>query len=120
MERYEGVRGVKRAIWGVFLIGLGVLFLLERTGTWGFHGLEAWWPLILIVVGITRAVEGRFGAAVGWVLLGAWFLAVTSHWHGLTYLNSWPLILIAVGVSIVLKALTGEDRRRRRLEGGLS
>jgi hypothetical protein len=47
------------------------------------------------------------------ILLGAWFLAVTSGWMGLTYGNSWSLVLVAAGVGIVAKALTGEERRRR-------
>ena len=111
-------RNTKRAIWGVFLIALGALFLLERMGVPGFANVNSWWPLILVVLGVISLVEGRVGSALAKLLLGGWFLAVTNDWYGLTYGNSWPLVLVAVGVGMVVKALTGEDRRARPLEGG--
>jgi len=115
-------RNTKRAIWGVFLIALGVLFLLEHMGVPGFADVGSWWPLILVVVGITSLVEGRVGSALTMMLLGGWFFAVTNDWHGLTYANSWPLVLVVVGVGMVVKALTGEDRHRHfhHPEGGRS
>jgi len=115
----EGTRNIKKVIWGVFLVALGVWFLLDHFVPWGLAGMGEWWPLILIVVGVTHLVERRFGAALTMFLLGAWFLAVTSGWMGLNYLNSWPLVLVAVGAGIVVKALTGEERRRHP-EGGPS
>ena len=113
MAQDEGIRSTKKVIWGIFLIALGVLFLFERFEPWGIAGLGEWWPLILVVIGITRLMERRVGSALTMLLLGAWFLAVTSGWLGLTWHNSWPLVLVAVGVGIVVKALTGEERCRR-------
>jgi hypothetical protein len=66
------------------------------------------------VVGVTHLVERRWGAALTMFLLGGWFLAVTSGWMGLTYGNSWSLVLVAVGAGIVVKVLTGEERRNHR------
>jgi hypothetical protein len=114
MAQDEGIRYTKKLIWGVFLIALGGLFLFERFGTRDFAGLGEWWPLILVVVGITDLVERRVGSALTMILLGAWFLAVTSGWMGFTWGNSWPLGMVAVGAGIVVKALTGEERRRCR------
>jgi len=113
MAQDEGIRNMKTVVWGIFLIALGVWFLLERSGMWGVGGLGEWWPLILIVIGITHLIERRLGSALTMLLLGAWFLAVTSGWMGLTYGNSWSLVLVAVGTGIVVKALTGEERCRR-------
>ena len=118
MDPGSGTHLIKKAIWGVFLIALGVLFLLERMGAPGFGHLYAWWPLLLIVAGITHLVEGRVGGAITLFLLGGWFFVVTWGWHGLTYANSWPLALVAVGVGMVVKALTGEERHRWHAEGG--
>jgi hypothetical protein len=112
MAQDEGIRNMKTVVWGIFLIALGGLFLLERFGTWGFAGIGAWWPLILIVIGIIQLLERRVGSALTMILLGSWFLTVTSGWMGLTYGNSWSLVLVAVGAGIVVKALTGEERRR--------
>jgi hypothetical protein len=116
MTQDEGIRNLKTVVWGSFLIALGILFLVERSGIWGMSGMGDWWPLILIVIGITHLIERRVGSALTMILLGAWFLAVTSGWRGLTYGNSWSLVLVAVGVGIVVKALTGEERRRRTPE----
>ena len=113
MTQDEGIRNTKKVIWGVFLIALGGLFLFERFGTWGFAGIGEWWPLILVVIGITHLIERRVGSALTMILLGGWFLAVTSGWMGLTYSNSWSLGLVAVGAGIVVRALTGEERGRR-------
>ena len=120
MAQDEGTRIFKKVIWGIFLIALGVLFLFERLGLPGFVDVETWWPLILVVIGITSLVDGRLGSALTMMLLGAWFFAVVNGWNGLTYGNSWPLVLVAVGAGMVVKALTGEDRRHRHPEGGRS
>jgi hypothetical protein len=122
MEQDGFRRNPKRAIWGGCLIALGVLLLLEHLGVRGFTDFISWWPLVLIVVGITSLVEGRVGSALTMILLGGWFFAVTNDWHGLTYANSWPLVLVVVGVGMVVKALTGEDRHRHfhHPEGGRS
>jgi len=120
MAQDEGIRSMKNVVWGIFLIALGVLFLLEHSRMWGVMGLGEWWPLILVVIGITHLVERRVGSALTMILLGAWFLAVTNDWMGLTFSNSWSLVLVAVGVGIVVKALTGERRRCCPPEGGQS
>lgn len=117
MAQDGDTRNIKRAIWGIFLIALGVMFLLERSGMWGYTCISEWWPLILVVIGIIRLIERRVGSALTMMLLGAWFLAVTSGWRGLTYGNSWSLVLVAVGAGIVVKALTGEERRPRHPRG---
>jgi hypothetical protein len=117
MESSDGIRDTKKIIWGVFLIALGVMFLLERFGVWSFTHLGEWWPLILIVIGITRLVERRLGSALTMILLGGWFFACESNWMGLDYHNSWPLVLVAVGVGIVVRALTGEERRHKPAGG---
>ncbi len=101
---------MKRVIWGLFLVGLGVLFLLERAGL--VEPLVAWWPIILVIVGITHLVERRPGGAILFFLLGAWFFAVSWGWHGMTYGNSWAMVLVAIGAGIIVKALTGEESRR--------
>jgi hypothetical protein len=120
MEHEDGIRSRKRVIWGVFLIALGVLFLFERFAPWGLAGLGEWWPLILIAIGIIRLVERRVGSALTMLLLGAWFLVVTSGWWGFTWHNSWPLALVAWGMGIVVKTLTGEESHRRGHPGGVA
>ena len=116
MWRSRKNRPARTVIWGLFLIALGLAFLFERTGLIGVSVAARFWPAVLFVIAVIHVVERRFGAAVMFVGLGAWFLAVNFGWRGLTYSNSWGLVLVAGGLGIVVRALTGDDRPRHREE----
>jgi hypothetical protein len=116
----EPRRNAKSMIWGFFLVALGSVLLLDRFGMVSIPELGRLWPLILIVIGVTRVAVGRPASSVTFFLLGAWFLACEFDWYGLTYSNSWPLILVAIGASMVLRAIVGEGGRRRMPGGGAS
>lgn len=73
---------------GVFLIGLGILFL---TG--------AWWPGILLLIGATALAKGIFNGDS------------SEHWGGVFLIGlalffwvgfRWELLLIAIGVSMII------------------
>ncbi len=114
-ERSIDVRNMRSTIWGVFLIALGSLLLLERMGA--VHLPEGTlWPSILFVIAIAHLAQRRFGAALMFVLLGTIFLACTLGWYGMSYARSWPLLIVVAGVGIVLRALTGESCCRIRGE----
>ncbi len=123
MEANEQSGVVKRAvrkdriIWGLFLVALGALLLLDRFGPWEMPGLGQLWPVIILAFAVVRLFEGRPGGALTLTGLGLWFLAVEFHWYGLDWGNSWPLALVAVGLGIVVRGLTGEDRRHLRRMG---
>ena len=111
MEEKMDRKSIRRLLWGLFLIAVGTAFMLQRYGVVDMPRLEEMWPAIFWVSAIGRAIDGRIGSAVTLVSLGAWFFACTFGWMGLDYHNSWPLVLVAVGVGIMIKALTGEDRK---------
>ncbi len=123
MEANERIEAVKRSlnksrlVWGLALVALGVLLLLDRFGPWQLPGIGQLWPVALFVFALGRLLDGRPGGALTLAALGAWFLAVEFHWYGMHWGNSWPLALVAVGLGIVVRALTGEDRRRLRRLG---
>ncbi len=113
MERDDGSRNMKRVVWGIFLIALGAMFLLERFGVIGDPLDGNWWPAIFVVLAINHVIERRIGSALMFASLGAWFFICELHWQGFTYGNSWPLLLVGIGASIVLKALLNERPRGR-------
>lgn len=88
---YEGISG------GIFLIGLGILFLMRI----GF------WPWILVVLGLAglpAALANRQGWAAwqGFIwMLGLAILFASGRF--------WPLILILLGVSALVGALTRQS-----------
>ena len=101
----------KKAIWGVVLIALGVVFLLDQFEILELRGIGHWWPAFLILIGLTRIVTlenpRHIASGIGFVLWGLWFFACMQHWYGLTYRTAWPLILVIIGFEAVLMAFIG-------------
>jgi hypothetical protein len=94
---------------GIFLVGLGVLFLLDNLNlieTREFIG--RFWPVLVIAWGAAKLLFGRGGekllgglaAFFGIILLGnrlaGWDINVVSVF--------WPLLLIALGVSMLTRS----------------
>eukprot|EP01034_Spumella_vulgaris_P038350 gene38350-47347_t len=69
--------------------------------------LARYWPLLLVVAGISNLVPPTNVKLVldglSYVFFGAWFYFAFEHIWGLTFGNSWPLLLIMWGVTLVLK-----------------
>ena len=117
-------RNLRQVGWGVFLILIGVVYLLEWHGVlprWAAHG---WWPLIVIGLGVVQTVGAdrarKLGSGVTLTLLGVWFFAATNRWYGMDWGNSWPLALVAVGAGTVARAIAANwlpDQRWVRKEG---
>lgn len=94
----------------LFLIALGVIFLLDNLGVvqgsfW--NTLIQFWPLLLILIGLDSIYkgEGMVGAAfmmgLGVVFLLANFgLLIVDVWR--VVLQLWPILLIAIGFDIVV------------------
>jgi len=100
----------------MFLIALGVAFLLDRFDVIDLPHVGQMWPAIFFALGAIHIVERRLGSGLNFLLMGAWFFACEYEWMGFTYRNSWPLLLVGIGLSIVVGALVGEPPRRRRDE----
>jgi hypothetical protein len=103
-------RNWSRIMWGVLLILLGTLLLLERIGLlpeWAWH--FRWWALIVVVIGLGMLIQPRHaervGSGVTFILLGAWFLLVSNDHFGLTWRNSWPLALVAAGAGTIARSV---------------
>jgi TM2 domain-containing membrane protein YozV len=106
------------AIW---LIGLGLLFLVQSTGVFHFYNIfhgRLFGPILLIGVGVWSFVHKMIGDGLGlendgtdfyqWHLMRAvrssfWMILVGVIWlldalRILTWSRSWPLFMIAAGV----------------------
>lgn len=131
------MREDSRRIWGVVLVGLGVVFLLENlglglgSGLWGaiFAGAglaflflhwqdrTRWWPLIpgfaLLALGVTvwvGAYSENLGGALFLSLIGLGFLAV----YAVNRSNWWAII--PGGTMLTLALVAGSEKPGR--EGG--
>lgn len=103
---------MNKRLWGILLIVLGGLALLQGTGQYDF-GLS-FWPVVLAVIGISITIGSLrrwpprwFGLAVG-LYAGSIGVLNILHDAGVTSLDgqvvveqTWPILLVAVGVSIL-------------------
>ncbi|MCX6561571.1 MAG: DUF5668 domain-containing protein [Candidatus Aminicenantes bacterium] len=95
-----------RVFWGLLLILMGVLFLLDQMGRLNFGDImSTYWPVIIILVGLSTMIGSgfrRIGGGLFLVLLGTFFqlreLGILREdiWH-----YAWPALIILVGIWIL-------------------
>lgn len=93
--------------WGLTLILLGTLFLLNQAG---WISSDTWWQSLLIGLGVISIINGlahyhnpayrwgsygKFVAGTVLILVGALFLIGFSQW--------WPIVLVVAGVALLLR-----------------
>ncbi len=103
---------MKKRLWGLIFIVLGVLVLLQVLGVYDL-GL-AFWPTVLLLLGFAILSESISFGIISWITLGLglWVGAiglfgilsnagVTGISMGDVARFGWPLILVAIGFSIL-------------------
>jgi hypothetical protein len=108
-----------RIFFGLLLILLGVLFLLDQMGRLDFGWIiSQYWPLILVFAGIWHIVSNNFrniGGGLLLIVIGGFFqlakldILGKSAWHYI-----WPALIILVGLWIIAGAFG-----RRRVSGAI-
>lgn len=104
-----------RIFWGILLIFLGVLFLLDQMDKLDFGDLVGrYWPVIFILIGVSILLSNNFkniGSGIFFILFGAFFLLIRMRvfdravWHYI-----WPLAIIGAGLWILLRPAWHPDR----------
>jgi len=96
-----GRRGFGTAILGIGVLAVGAILLLDNFGFTVAEDLFAYWPVLLILVGIShlrRYLAGSIFIAVGVIiLLSNLGLISFGIW------DLWPVILVIAGLSLILK-----------------
>jgi len=109
---------------GLVILVVGILLLLGNLGyiDADMHDIvRDYWPVVLIIIGITQIIGWDISGGVFMIILGGVFLMVTlGEWYWHDVFRLWPLILVWVGVSMIFKThkfrhegstSLGEDRR---------
>jgi hypothetical protein len=102
-------------IMGLAVIAVGVLFLLRNVGILYFDDIWQYWPVILIVIGISKLANTHSASQVtsGLIIGGigtVFLLKNLGYIYGDIWQYLWPGILIAVGLSILVKHLEWRDQ----------
>lgn len=106
---------------GILIIGVGTLMLLNTLGVINVHSIWSYLPLLFVVLGFVRIVEGPTSVVSlgfgGLMVIGGtvWFLDNI----GLLWIDKRlfpPLLIIGVGVLLLLRAA---ERQRVRAAGGV-
>jgi hypothetical protein len=109
MNTIDAYRLRKQVVWGLLLIVVGTVVLLDRlyyidAGTFWHYA-----PLLMVVVGINQTIgypsPREFGNGLWTAFIGLWLFACFEHIFGLTFRNSWPLFILAAGVKMVAEPL---------------
>jgi len=106
-----------RVFWGLVLIVLGVLFLLDQMGRVDFGDLiSGWWPLILVAAGLWQLISSNFQELAGGlflIALGALFqlakleILGQNIWHYV-----WPVLIIGLGLWVLIGAFRRSSAAR--------
>jgi predicted membrane protein len=106
-----------RVFWGLLLIVLGVLFLLDQMGRLDFGDLVGrFWPVVFILIGVSILLSNNFknvGSGIFFILFGTFFLLLRLRifdravWHYI-----WPLAIIAVGLWMLLRPAWHPDKKK--------
>ena len=110
-----GTNAAGGLIIGLCVIAVGVLFLLRNVGVLYFDDIWQYWPVILIVIGISKLANTHSASQVtsGLIIGGigtVFLLRNLGFIYGNIWEYLWPGILIAVGLSILVKHLEGRDQ----------
>jgi len=106
MNADDAYRWRKQVLWGLALIILGTVVLLDRLGHIDAQDYWHYAPLLLVVIGVAQTIgypsPKEFGNGLWTVFTGLWLFAVFENAFGLTFRNSWPLFILMWGVKLVL------------------
>ncbi len=97
-----------RAVVGMVVIVVGVLALLDNLNFIDGRALQAYWPLVLIVLGLSKIFSRHwrsrpFGGTV-LIVVGASLIAQNLGWLHLDWHTTWPALVILAGLMMVARS----------------
>jgi predicted membrane protein len=99
-------------ITGLVLAGLGVLFTLDNLEIVRAREVLRYWPMALLLVGISQILQARSSAAmIGgsiWILVGGVLLGERLNLISNAF-RFWPLFLIGVGAYVIFQSFNRRE-----------
>src|SRR4029453_1491232 len=98
-------RRVTAAVFGVILISLGAMFILQNFGMVDAGEIGSWWPVLLLGFGMSSLIApkdpGDAAAGAAMTGLGAFFLLRKFDVIDWRLRDAWPVFLIFAGVALI-------------------
>lgn len=110
-----------RILFGLGVIGVGVLALLDNLHVFGLPLLRTFWPLALVLLGLARLVWPRhagswlFGTAL--IVIGGVLTAQNLGYTHFELRDWWPVLVILAGLSILMRGVFPRRLRAGMAEG---
>jgi predicted membrane protein len=102
-----GRRGFGTAILGIGVLMVGAILLLDNFGVMDATDLFAYWPVLLILVGVSHFVRPkgsrRYAAGSIFIFVGVVILLSNLGYISFGIWDLWPVILVIAGLSLILK-----------------
>jgi predicted membrane protein len=103
-----------RIVFGLFIIGVGLIALLDNLNLFDSRLIRPYWPLVFVVAGLVRLAQWRrrHGALAGVAFIGVGTL-LTLHnlgYIGFQVRDWWPVLLILGGISLLVRGPRRRDR----------
>ena len=99
-----------RLVFGLLLILVGGLFLLDELDVMDVGNIFEFWPLILIIVGVTIAAQpgetSNRGFGIFLLVAGSWLQLEELDLIDVSFWDAWPILLILVGGWLILSGLS--------------
>jgi predicted membrane protein len=115
-DNLHGLRTHSGLVPGLILVAIGALFFLNNLHIIYVREWMAFWPVILIAIGIVKLVDSTStgGKVAGGVLfgLGVIFLGQTFGYIQIQLRDLWPLALIGLGVLLLFNRVEHEFHLR--------
>jgi hypothetical protein len=101
----------RQGLWGAFFLGLGVfalgvILILDNFGVVDAGWLLAYWPMLLIILGISHLVgplsARKLGWGLSWIAVGAIILLDNLGVIAVGIQVLWPVVLVILGANLLL------------------
>lgn len=100
-----------QVILGIFVIGIGLLFLLDNLDIFDFRRAISFWPAVFILIGVVKLVDtnspNRVPIGAAFIGIGVALTLDRLGYIDFDWRNIWPLAIIFVGGMVVYKAVSG-------------
>jgi predicted membrane protein len=112
-ERWRHRSPATGLVIGSIIVLVGLALLLDNMGIVQFHDVWRYWPVFLIIYGVSRILDGQTVSSYVWggavALIGAFILLDNLDIVVFNFDLIWPMLVIAFGLSMLVRAM---DRKR--------